>query len=129
MESLNREQSYPSPNSFNEYAAPIANRRRPMESTNSLIINQTSPSVITTVVINPDYFKLNPITIQCPFCHRMITTDVKTSWSCLALCLWGFTGWIPYFCIQCCRGKELCCQNAVHYCPCCNNQIGKYSAC
>ena len=125
MESLNRER-YRNPNSFG-YAPPIVNKR-PMGNNNSVLKNQTSP-LMNTVAIDPKIFKLNPVTLQCPFCHRTVTTDVETSCSCRAFCFWWFTGWFPYFCIQCCRGKGLRCEDAVHYCPCCDGQIGTYSAC
>ena len=94
-----------------------------------VVINQTTPLVVNTVVFSPDMFKLSPVNITCPFCRQMVTTRVQTSCSCCACCFCLFTTFLCYCIVQCIRGKNLICQNAVHSCPNCKQVIGRYEAC
>ena len=95
-----------------------------------IVVNQPMPVVVATpIIMNPDLFKLNPVSIQCPFCLNMITTNVIKNWNCGACCLFCWTGWLIYLCIQLSSGKEFCCCDAVHTCPVCNKPIGTYKAC
>ena len=83
---------------------------------------------VASVIYDNKMFKLNPVLIQCPFCRKNVTTTVEPSFSCCACCVCMFTGLLIFICIQLIRGKEICCQDATHYCPNCNNKIGFYKA-
>ena len=126
MESLDHEQSILKTNLNKNYAPPIINNR-PITNSNPIIKNQTSSANI--VLFNPNILYLDPITIRCPLCQRLVTTNVENSCNYRSLFLFCITGFIPYFCIQCNRYKGYCCRNAVHYCPKCNGKIGIYSSC
>ena len=83
---------------------------------------------VASVIYDNKMFKLNPVLIQCPFCRKNVTTTVEPSFSCCACCVCMFTGLLIFICIQLIRGKEICCQDATHYCPNCNNKVGIYKA-
>ena len=83
---------------------------------------------VASVIYDNKMFKLNPVLIQCPFCRKNVTTTVEPSFSCCACCVCMFTGLLIFICIQLIRGKEICCQDATHYCPNCNNKIAVYKA-
>ena len=98
---------------------------------NSSIIvkNQSSPFIINPLTGNTEYLTLSPVTLQCPFCHAIITTEVETSCSYGAVCLCLCIGLLCYSSSQKNNHKEFCCKNAVHSCPNCGAQIAKYNAC
>ena len=83
---------------------------------------------VASVIYENNMFKLNPVLIQCPYCRKNVTTTVEPSFSCCACCVCMFTGLLIFICIQLIRGKEICCQDATHYCPNCNNKIAVYKA-
>ena len=97
-------------------------------SLNAVVVNQQAPAVALSA-LNPDIYKIAPVSVKCPFCQNTITTSVETSCSCAACCLCCWTGYLIYMCIQCCRNKDICCCNAEHSCPSCGKRIGYYSAC
>ena len=97
-------------------------------STGAVVVNQQSPVAVVSV-LDPRLFKSSSIVIQCPFCQNVISTEVQTSCSCCACCLCCWTGFIIYAIIQCCRGKDICCRDAVHTCPTCKKVVGNYVAC
>ncbi len=92
-----------------------------------IIVNQATPQVVN--VVGAQTFKTVPVSMTCQFCKNPVTTTVEKSCSCGACCLCIMTGFIFYACIQCCRGKEICCCDAVHKCPSCQQQLGAYQAC
>ena len=92
-----------------------------------IVVNQATPQVVN--VVGAQTFGTVPVSITCQFCKNPVTTTVEKSCSCGACCLCMMTGFIFYACIQCCRGKEICCCDAVHKCPSCQQQLGAYQAC
>ena len=92
---------------------------------NTIVVNQQGPATM----VHPDMFKTTPVALNCTFCHKPITTNVNKTFNCCACCLCYFTGILLYVCIQCCRGKDICCYDASHTCPYCGNVVGTYTAC
>ena len=90
-----------------------------------IIINQDQP----VTVVNPNMFKTTPIAMTCMFCKKPMTTVVTKKFNCCACLLCYCTGLLCYICIQCCRGKDICCWDADHTCPLCGNLVGTYIAC
>ena len=92
-----------------------------------VIVNQKDPD--SSHIPGPKDFMIDPITFKCPFCGKMMATEVTKDIN-ICACLFCYcTGLIFYISIQACRGKSLCCWNAVHRCPFCHNVVGHYSAC
>ena len=114
---------------------PAQNRRQPIQ---HIIIAQpskpnqyvvpTTTNQVNNVNLYDKKFRLEPTVINCPFCQQNVTTNVERSFSCCACCIFMFTGLILFICIQVIRGKDILCQNAVHYCPYCKNKVGIYNA-
>ena len=84
------------------------------------------------IVVNqgPPFFQqqtmtVNPVIMICPFCKQQITTIVEPEFNCCACCICCFIG-VFYFVMQAVRGKDLCCNDAKHRCPNCNNIVGNY---
>ena len=95
-----------------------------------VVVNtQKLPVVVVGTAVNPDMLKSSPVPLQCPFCLNMVTTNTVEKWNCPACCLCFWTGFVVYACIQCCRGKDLCCYDVYHTCPKCGNNLGTYKAC
>ena len=67
--------------------------------------------------------------ILCPNCGYNGNSRVTTSCNCCNCCCCFFGVCIFWACYQCCRGKDLNCKDATHYCSKCNTVIGSYSAC
>ena len=130
------------PNNINNQNAPMPNQIIYQNVPNQNIPYATGQAVVVqpqyvvpvasnqiyVATINNNIFKLDPVYLNCPFCRQNITTTVETSFSCLACCICMFTGLTLYLCIQLCRGKDICCQDAIHICPCCGKQLGYYKA-
>ena len=92
------------------------------------VVPVASNQIYAPVVINSDIFRLEPVLINCPFCHKNVTTTVEPTFSCCACLLCMCTGLLIFICIQLCRNKQICCQDADHFCPNCNNKIASYRA-
>ena len=117
---------------------PAQNMGQPVQNMAPPIIIAQSPEyvvpvtnnqiAVASVIYDNNIFKLNPVLIQCPYCRKNVTTTVEPSFSCCACCVCMFTGLLIFICIQLIRGKEICCQDATHYCPNCNNKIAVYKA-
>ena len=91
----------------------------------TIIINQQQPVTIA----NPNMFKTTPVATTCPFCRKTMTTNVSTSCNCCSVLLCWFTCLAFYVCVQCCRGKDICCYDAKHTCPHCGGLVGTYTSC
>ena len=89
---------------------------------------QVVPITTNQMVDDVNKYKLSPVVTKCPHCYQQVTTNVETSCSCCACCVCCLTGFVIYACIQCCRGKDICCQDAVHRCPSCQKDIYYYKA-
>ena len=85
----------------------------------NIVINQNQPFLPMQPLL------VNPVQMICPFCKQNITTTVERQFNCCACCLCWLIG-VFYFIIQAVRGKDLCCDDATHRCPQCNNVIGVY---
>jgi hypothetical protein len=81
------------------------------------------------VVANNFNLKSSPQLILCPNCGYNGYTRVAPSCNCANCCCCFFCSCIIWACFQCCRGKDLNCRDATHYCSKCNTLIGSYSAC
>ena len=109
----------------NKYGTPVV---QTTTSTGAVVVNQESPVTVVTV-LDPSLFKTSTVITQCPYCRNVVSTDVQTSCNCCAFCCCCWTGFVFYACVQCCRGKDICCCNAIHTCPSCKKQLGSYVAC
>ena len=109
----------------NQYGNPANASLQSQQMPSSIVLNQQEPSVF----IPPNMFKLQPVSLNCNFCNKPITTTVTQEFNCCACLLCWCTGLLCYVCIQCIRGKDLCCYDATHRCPYCNNTIAIYQAC
>ena len=102
------------------YGTPALNQGPPQ----AVIITNQNPGVV-----NPDMFKTHPVALTCMFCKKPMTTNVNTTCNVCACLLCYLTGIAFYVCVQACRGRDLCCYDAEHRCPHCNNVVGTYTAC
>ena len=100
--------------------------------TDTIVIIQQTPTQTTKKAVNPvnpDMYKTSPVIIQCPDCGAIVTTNVMKSCNCLACFCCCITACVIYSCVQCCKGKDICCYDAIHSCPACGKQVGSYVAC
>ncbi|MCQ2819365.1 MAG: LITAF-like zinc ribbon domain-containing protein [archaeon] len=74
-------------------------------------------------------FRSSPIKTICPYCNTQIRTYVETHLNCLNLCCYCWTSCIVWTAFQLCRGKDLSCSDARHFCPKCGKTLGYYEAC
>ena len=88
---------------------------------------QNQPIVVNQVAL--PQLKTSPITVCCPYCKQTVTTIVETKFNCANCCLCLYAGLFVWMCIQCCREKDISCNDANHRCPSCQGLIGSYSAC
>ena len=91
------------------------------------IVNQAKPQVIN--VVNGQTFGTTPVSITCQFCKNPVTTVVQKKCNCCTFCLCWATGLCIFICIQCCRKKEIGCNDATHTCPSCGQILGTYNSC
>ena len=90
---------------------------------------QILPSNVQTINSNLISLKSFPVSCVCPLCGYSGYTKTINSFNIINfLCCW-FTDPICWCCFQLCRGKDLNCNDAVHYCPRCHVVLGNYSAC
>jgi len=89
---------------------------------------QFVPIASNQLVDDPKKYRLSPVVTKCPHCFQTVTTNVETKCSCGACCVCCMTLLVVYLCIQCCRDKDFCCQDAVHKCPSCQKDIFFYKA-
>ena len=109
----------------NKYGQPIVQGQQRFGMPNNVVVNQQYPEMN----LPKNLFKVNPVALNCPFCKKVITTSVTQNCNCLACLICWFTGCLCYMCIQMCRGKDVCCYNAKHTCPYCQNVIANYTPC
>ena len=89
----------------------------------AIIVNQVSPSY--GVIAHTS----SPFSTVCPSCKNQITTTAVQTFNCgtCLLCCW--TGYVLFICLQLCRGKDICCYDAVHRCPVCGQTVAIYNSC
>ena len=100
----------------------------PTADVSHVVINQQVPVVTNTVVLDSSIFKPWPIEVQCPFCHYMVNTKVEGKFN-IGACCFCLCFFLIYVIFQCFRRKSLLCKDAIHFCPNCKAEIGKYEAC
>ena len=91
--------------------------------TSAIVVNQVVPNY--SVIAHTS----SPFSTVCPCCKSQITTTSVQTWNCGACCLCCWTGLVLFICIQLCRGKDICCYDAVHKCPACGQTVAIYTAC
>lgn len=67
--------------------------------------------------------------VYCPYCKNQGFTKIEKNCSVSNIVCSVLTVlilWVPF---QYCRGKDVSCSNAKHYCNRCNNELANYSAC
>ena len=89
----------------------------------SIVVNQMSPGISMIA------YTYMPYETECPFCKKEITTNAIQTFNCGTCCLFYCTGLFLYCCIQICRGKDICCYDAVHKCPNCGKTVAVYESC
>ena len=104
-----------------QYATPVIIQ----PNSNIIVSNQMMPRGL---IISPEIFRKEPVSIICPFCQILIRTQVEQSFNCCACCLCCFTGLMLFLCIQICSGKDIGCMDATHRCPACGKALGQYTA-
>ena len=92
---------------------------------NAVVVNQQAP----VAMVNPEIFKTDPLSITCQNCKQNITTLVNKKFNIVTCLLCFCTGIIFYVCVQCIRGKDICCFDAEHNCPRCGSVVGTYTSC
>ena len=97
----------------------IINHQQPLFQ-GGIVVNQVEP-IFPEQIIN-----VHPINMICLFCQKPMTTVVEKKCNCCACCLCCILGGVCYFVLQAVRGKDLCCDDATHKCPYCNNVVGTY---
>ena len=94
--------------------------------------NNLPVSRVTTKIerklTGPVNLGLEPKIMNCPFCGKKITTNIKKSTNMKALLTAIGTLYIGFVMIQTCRGKAVGWEDCQHSCPECNETIGNYRA-
>ena len=93
----------------------------------AIVVNQAQPQVVN--VVSGQTFGTNPVSITCQFCKNPVTTVVQKKCNCGTCCLCCISGILLFICIQCCRNKEIGCNDATHTCPSCGQILGTYNSC
>ena len=98
-----------------------------------MVVTQPATTAIVVNQVVPSYGVIahtsSPFSTVCPSCKSQITTTSVQTFNCgtCLLCCW--TGYILFICIQLCRGKDICCYDAVHRCPACGQTVAVYNSC
>ena len=106
----------------------VVNNPNPQVVNQPIVSNQVLPS---NVQVNPNLIvlKSNPQFITCPQCgYSGITRTVNNFNIANCLCCF-FTDPVCWLLFQVCRGKDISCFDATHFCASCNAVLGNYSAC
>jgi hypothetical protein len=73
--------------------------------------------------------KSNSQFVSCPFCRYQAMTRVEKKCSFLSGFCSAVTFAVPWLIVQACRGKDLNCNDAEHYCTRCGNRLANYHSC
>ena len=80
-------------------------------------------------ITNSVIFRSTPQQVTCIHCGYTGLTNTITSFNIANfICCW-VTDPICWLCFQLCRGKDISCNDATHYCRRCNHIVGNYTAC
>jgi hypothetical protein len=106
---------------------------------NAPLIPNSHPSVvIVNNQVNPTpqeldnlqmALKSTPQFVSCPYCRYQGMTQTERKCSCCNLLCCIFCAAIPWLICQACRGKDINCYDADHYCTRCHNKLSTYRAC
>ena len=89
-------------------------------------------NIIYTMIFDPNQLKNSSTNVVCPYCKNQVMTNAIRRCDCcnLLCCLFTLSCCtVPYCCFQCCRGKNISCYSASHYCPMCGGYLKEYLAC
>ena len=111
------------------YGQPIVQPVPIMPTVPAPVSIQIAPDKQGEQMPDPDKFKTTPVTLKCPFCHKVTATKVDRSLNVCACLLCYCTGIVFYVCVQAIRKKDLCCWNAEHRCTFCHQTVGAYTSC
>jgi hypothetical protein len=105
-----------------------------MQPNNHIAMGGGQPQTVMVVhnqvpVTSPLNVKLLSLALFCGRCNMTVNSRVEKQCSCANLCCCCWFTPIIWLCFQCCRNKEISCNNATHYCPNCSTPIGQYEAC
>ena len=97
-----------------------------------MVVTQPAAAIVVNQVV-PNYSVVahtsSPFATQCPYCKSAITTTAVQTFNCATCMLCCWTGLVLFICIQLCRGKDICCYDAVHRCPSCGQTVAVYNSC
>ena len=95
-----------------------------------IMVNQINISSIQNISLSEiNTWGTMPHNINCPFCHKYITTLVETNCNIGSCCLCFWLSCLVWAAILLFKGKEIGCADATHKCPNCKNVIGIYHSC
>ena len=106
------------------------NQQNPFENKQNFQ-NDSTESILDVNEINKlrKSLKSTPTFIKCPFCKIEEYTRVDKSCNIADSLFCLLTLGTLWMFIHICRGKDINCSDADHYCTGCNNKIGKYTSC
>jgi hypothetical protein len=88
--------------------------------------NQPRPSEVRAIQSS---LKSGSVYVNCPHCGNQGTTKTIQSCSCASIICCSVVLTVPWVIWQACRGKEINCYNAKHFCMKCGLEIGEYKSC
>jgi hypothetical protein len=92
------------------------------------ILSQNQVTSIPTVNFE-GVLRSNPAFVVCPHCRQGGVTRAETSCSILNTCCCICTYLGPWIIFQACRGKDINCCDANHFCVACGAKLYTYNAC
>ncbi len=118
------------------YGAPYPPQPQPMVVNAGITAGVTVPAMGSAIVVNQVAPAMSvvahtssPFATVCPFCKSQITTTAIQTFNCGTCLLCYCTGLCLFCCIQLCRGKDICCYDAIHKCPACGQTVAVYNSC
>jgi hypothetical protein len=96
----------------------------------NLTNNQTTPSPNQTEIFNlQKSLKSESKYVMCPYCKYKAMTQIEKKCSVSNTLCGALSLILPWLIFQACRGKDLSCYNAEHFCTRCHNKLATYQAC
>jgi len=112
-------------NEIDRLVLEIENRNRNYR--NQIITTQTSIEEKPVIVASTE-FRDDPVSMKCPFCLNVITTQTESKFNFVAcFCCLIFN--LLYCCFQICLNKNPCCWDIKHKCPKCGRILGYFKSC
>ena len=95
-----------------------------------ILVNKINNKSINSIPLSDiDTWGTIPHNINCPFCHKNVTTLVETNFNFGSCCLCFWLSCIVWGIILISMGKEIGCADVIHKCPYCKKVIGIYHSC